>query len=59
MEEGWLEPCKYCTYYIYIYHVYLYMWNPFLRGHSHEETTPLERPLDIENININVLICTS
>ena len=32
---------------------------PLLRGHPNERPTPLERPLDNVNLNINVLITTS
>ena len=31
---------------------------PLLRGHPDERPPPLERPLDSENLNINVLIST-
>ena len=31
---------------------------PLLRGHPDERPPPLERPLDDENLNINVLIST-
>ena len=31
---------------------------PLLRGHPDERPTPLERPLDNVNLNINVLIST-
>ena len=31
---------------------------PLLRGHPDERPPPLERPLDIVNLNINVLIST-
>ena len=31
---------------------------PLLRGHPDESPTPLERPLDNVNLNINVLIST-
>ena len=31
---------------------------PLLRGHPDERSTPLERPLDKKNLNINVLIST-
>ena len=33
-------------------------WNPFLRGHPDKRPTPLERPLDTVNLNINILIST-
>ena len=32
---------------------------PLLRGHPDERPPPLERPLDSENLNMNVLISTS
>ena len=31
---------------------------PLFRGHPDDRPTPLERPLDNENLNINVLIST-
>ena len=31
---------------------------PLLRGHPDKRPTPVERPLDIVNLNINVLIST-
>ena len=31
---------------------------PLLRGHPYERPTPLERPLDTVNLNIDVLIST-
>ena len=34
----------------------VYTVEPFLRGHPDERPTPLERPLDTVNLNINVLI---
>ena len=38
--------------------IYLYTVEPLLRGHPDERPLPLERPLDKENLNINVLIST-
>ena len=35
-----------------------YTVEPLLRGHPDERPTPLERPLDNVNLNINVLIST-
>ena len=35
-----------------------YTVEPLLRGHPEERPPPLERPLDIVNLNINVLIST-
>ena len=52
---------KYKTYYKQIYSIIdhrLYTVEPLLRGHPDERPTPLERPLDNVNLNINVLIST-
>ena len=35
-----------------------YTVEPLLRGHPDERPTPLEKPLDIVNLNTNVLIFT-
>ena len=43
---------------MYGYLCFLNTVGPLLRGHPDERPLPLERPLDKENLNINVLIST-
>ena len=42
-----------------LYETYTCTVEPLLRGHLEKRPTPLERPLDNINLNMNVLISTS